>query len=186
MHDQTLPDETGSTPARGLPKRLRGTHIAQDETVSEAVGRADPTRLQRALEHARLSARIAEENRGRDIVLLDMRKATPLVDYFVLATATSQRQAKAIAIEIDAQMKKLGELKLGLEGSEEGRWILIDYGDFVVHVFNLEARAYYALEDLWGDAQRVEWEDPLRPSRKPTGTSERPTPTDESPDDEPA
>ena len=54
-------------------------------------------------------------------------------------------------------MKKLGERKLGLEGSEEGRWILIDYGDFVVHIFSAEGRDYYALEEIWGDAPQLEW-----------------------------
>ncbi len=61
----------------------------------------------------------------------------------MIVTATSRRQGNAIASEIDQAMKKLGEAKLGLEGSEEGRWILIDYGDFVVHIFSPEDRAYY-------------------------------------------
>ena len=59
-------------------------------------------------------------------------------------------------------MKKLGEAKLGMEGSEEGRWILVDYGDFVIHVFAEDARTYYDLEQIWGDASRVEWRDPAR------------------------
>jgi ribosome-associated protein len=104
-----------------------------------------------------MAARIADENRAKDVVLLDLRQATPLLDFFVIATANSRRLSHAIAGEIDAQMKKLGEGKLGLEGSEEGRWILIDYGDFVVHIFSPEDRTYYALEEIWGDAPRLEW-----------------------------
>jgi ribosome-associated protein len=181
MHEPPSPS-TGPAPeqpdARGLPKRLRGTHVAQDEVPPRAVSRGNPERAALALEHARFAARIAEDNRGRDIVLLDLREATPLVDFFVITTAASRRQANAIAIEIDAEMKKIGEKKLGYEGSEEGRWILIDYGDFVVHVFNPEARAYYALEDLWADARRIEWEDPGRPRRREAGAEE--------PQDEPA
>jgi ribosome-associated protein len=171
MDDEPAPPLPAPDPSpqpaegRGLPKRLRGTHVAQDEIPPHAVARGDPGRAARALERARFAARIADENRARDIVLLDLRAATPLVDFFVIATAASRRQANAIAIEIDAEMKKIGEFKLGFEGSEEGRWILIDYGDFVVHVFNPEARAYYALEDLWGDAVRLDWEDPDRPRR---------------------
>ena len=65
-------------------------------------------------------------------------------------------------------MKKLGEDKLGMEGSEEGSWILIDYGDFVVHIFSDEARTYYALEEIWGDAPRLEWRDPARIKHAPT------------------
>ncbi len=128
-----------------------------------AAGRTRPDRQQRALELATACARIAEDYRGKDILLLDLREATPLVDFFVIATAGSRRQANAIAIEVDAEMKKRGEQKLGIEGSEEGRWILIDYGDFVVHVFSEEARSYYGLDDIWGDAPRIDWSDPARP-----------------------
>ncbi len=60
-------------------------------------------------------------------------------------------------------MKRRGERKLALEGSEEGRWVLIDYGDFVVHVLSEEARTYYSLEEIWGDADRVDWHDPAKP-----------------------
>ena len=127
-------------------------HVQIDDAGHVRVG-------QDRFERARECARIAADNRGRDIVLLDLREATPLVDFFVLVTAGSRRQGNAIAIEIDAEMKKAGERKLGFEGSEEGRWVLIDYGDFVVHVFNPEARGYYALEELWGDAVPVEWDD---------------------------
>ena len=126
-----------------------------------------PDRVNLALEHARMAARIADDNRAKDILLLDLRQATPLVDFFVIATANSRRQSHAIASEIDAEMKKLGEHKLGLEGSEEGRWILIDYGDFVVHIFSAEGRAYYALEEIWGDAPRLDWgprPEPPRPA----------------------
>src|SRR6185437_8601343 len=83
----------------------------------------------------------------------------PIVDYFVIATAASRRQSHAIASEIEAEMKKLGEAKLGMEGSEEGRWTLIDYGDFVVHIFSPTDRSYYALDEIWGDALHLEWRD---------------------------
>jgi ribosome-associated protein len=124
---------------------------------AQAAHRRDPNRVARALERARLAAKIADDNRAKEIVLLDLRQATPLVDFFVIATANSRRQSHAIASEVDAEMKKLGERKLGLEGSEEGRWILIDYGDFVVHIFSNEGRTYYALEEIWGDAPQLEW-----------------------------
>ena len=101
------------------------------------------------------AARIADDNRAKDILLLDLRQATPLIDFFVIASANSRRQAYAIASEIDQELKKLGEAKLGMEGAEEGRWILVDYGDFVVHIFSEDARTYYALEEIWGDAPRA-------------------------------
>ena len=144
-------------------KRLaRREHEAQDDVPHTAASRTTPERVARALEHARLCARIADDNRGKDILLLDLREATPLVDYFVIVTAASRRQSHAIADEIDHEMKQRHEHKLGMEGSEEGRWVLIDYGDFVVHVFSPEARTYYALEEIWGDAPRLDWQDPAR------------------------
>jgi ribosome-associated protein len=141
----------------GLPKRLRKTRDAQDSVPAHAAARAQPDRVRRALANARFCAQIADDNRARDILLLDLREVTPLVDFFVIASTASRRQAHAVASEIDAEMKSIGERKLGIEGSEEGRWILIDYGDFVVHIFSEEARQYYALEEIWGDAPRLEW-----------------------------
>jgi ribosome-associated protein len=143
-------------------KVIRLEHEVQDPAPSNAVARTTPERMARALEHARICARIADDNRGREILLLDLHEATPLVDYFVIITATSRRLSNAIAEEIDKEMKRRGEFKLGIEGSEEGRWTLIDYGDFVVHVFSAEARAYYALEEVWGDAPQLDWQDPAR------------------------
>jgi ribosome-associated protein len=122
-----------------------------------ATERREPRRAAVALERARVCAWIADDNRGKDILVLDLRQTTPLVDFFVIATAGSRRQANAIASDIDQAMKKLGEAKMGIEGSEEGRWTLIDYGDFVVHIFSPEYRAYYALEEVWGDAPQLDW-----------------------------
>ncbi len=164
--------EDASIAANGLPKRLRGTHEVQDAVPSSAVGRTFPGRLNAALEHAKLCARIAEDNRAKDILVLDLRGATPLVDFFVIASTASRRQASSITYEIDAEMKKVGEHKMGIEGAEEGRWTLIDYGDFVVHVFAEEARVYYSLEEIWGDAPQIDWRDPSRVRPGPGAGSE--------------
>ncbi len=155
----SLPVSETTTPRRTRSLRTRDSHEFQDEVPHHATDRREPNRMGIALEHARRCARIADDNRAKDIILLDLHKATPLVDYFVIATAGSRRQSNAIVIEIDQEMKKLGEHKLGIEGSEEGRWTLIDYGDFVVHVFSPEDRVYYGLEDIWGDAPRLDWQD---------------------------
>ena len=154
-----------SVPQDGMPARTRrktSPPLPQDDVAHTAAGRSNADRVAKALEHARLAARIADDNRAKDILLLDLRQATPLLDFFMIASANSRRQANAIASEIDQEMKKLGEAKLGMEGTEEGRWILVDYGDFVVHIFSEDARSYYALEEIWGDAERVEWRDPAR------------------------
>jgi ribosome-associated protein len=153
--NQPASEKKPSARARSL--RGGGIRSAQDDIPTRAVDRRDPSRISVALEHARLAARIADDNRAKDILLLDLRQATPLLDFFVIATASSRRLSHAIASEIDAEMKKIGEFKLGMEGSEEGRWILIDYGDFVVHIFSGEGRSYYALEEIWGDAPRLDW-----------------------------
>ena len=164
------------TPYRS--RRKNSAPLPQDDVAHTAAGRATPDRVDRALEQAKLAARIADDNRAKDILLLDLRQATPLIDFFVIASANSRRQAYAIASEIDQEMKKLGEAKLGMEGAEEGRWILVDYGDFVVHIFSEDARGYYSLEEIWGDALRVEWRDPARIKYAPP-VEARPEPTAE-------
>jgi ribosome-associated protein len=112
-----------------------------------------------ALERALRAAQVAEENRGRGIVVLDMRELTTMFDYFVLATGTSRRQLHAISEEIDRVLEKeMGDRRLGIEGYERSRWILLDYGDVVIHLFEPETREYYALEQLWGHAKRVPFE----------------------------
>jgi ribosome-associated protein len=110
-----------------------------------------------ALEPARQSARVALENKARDVIILDMRGITPLFDYFVLATGASRRQIHTLAEEIDDALRALGETRRGLEGYEPGRWVVLDYGDLVIHLFDPETRGYYGLEDLWADAPRVDF-----------------------------
>jgi ribosome-associated protein len=109
-----------------------------------------------SLQLALLAARIAEDNRGRKIVVLDMRHLTSVFDFFVIASGSSVRQLHAISDEIELAVKNtLGDRKLGLEGYTEGGWVLIDFGDVVVHLFDEKSREYYGLEDLWSDARRI-------------------------------
>ena len=118
-----------------------------------------------ALRRARVAARVAEENRGRDIVILDMRSETAMFDYFVVASGVSRRQLHAMSEEIDRVFQQeLGDRRIGLEGYQASNWILMDYGDVVVHLFEPETRAYYAIEDLWAGAQRVPLGNALSPS----------------------
>jgi ribosome-associated protein len=163
MEDQKITDRPPALePAPTSRKRaLRTRAVQQDDVPHYAASRREPRRVGLALEHARACARIAEDNRGKDILLLDLRKTTPIVDFFVIVTANSRRQGNAIASDIDQAMKKRGEAKLGLEGSEDGRWILIDYSDFVVHIFSTDGRAFYALEEIWGDAPQLDLNESL-------------------------
>ena len=117
---------------------------------------ASAPQTDRARDLALAAARVAEETRGTDVRVLDLRGITPVFDYFVIATGSSRRQMHAMADEIEATLKKeLRDRKRGGEGYEEGRWIVLDYGDVMVHLFDAEARAYWDLEHLWSDARRV-------------------------------
>ena len=110
----------------------------------------------RSLQRALAAAQVADANRGRDITILDLRGQTPVFDYFVVVTGGSRRQLHAISEEIDRVLQEEhGDRRMGIEGYEESRWILLDYGDIVVHMFEPETRAYYAIEELWGQAKRV-------------------------------
>ena len=123
-----------------------------------AVSSEPTTRAEVAVQHALLCARVAQDNKAKNIVVLDMREITPLYDFFVLATGLSRRQIHNIAEEVDAQMAAEGEVRLGIEGYEAGRWVVQDYGDIVVHLFDQDTRGYYALDDLWADARQIDWE----------------------------
>jgi ribosome-associated protein len=103
------------------------------------------------------AARTAGDNRGQNIVVLDLREITPVFDYFVLATGTSRRQLHAMSEEIDHTLEdELNDKRMGIEGYRESRWIVLDYGTVVVHLFDEERREYYDLENLWAQAKRVD------------------------------
>ena len=128
--------------------------MAQMTAGPAAPYRANP---QRSLELALAAAKAAAENRGQDIVVLDTTELTALFDYFVIATGTSSRQLRAICQHIEHTLKHdLGDRRMGIAGYEESRWIVLDYGSVVVHLFDAETRAYYGLEDLWAESQRVD------------------------------
>jgi len=112
-----------------------------------------------ALKRALTAAQTADDNRGQDIVILDLREMTTFFDYFVVVSGTSRRQLHAISEEIDHALEDgLGDKRMGIEGYRESRWILLDYGDVVIHIFEPETRSYYDLENLWGTAKKVPFE----------------------------
>jgi ribosome-associated protein len=110
-----------------------------------------------ALDRAALCARVSEENKAKNVLVLDMRGITPLYDFFVICTGASRRQNHTIAEEVDQAMRAAGDERLSIQGYQASRWIVQDYGDVVVHVFDPDSRAYYALEELWADAPRLDW-----------------------------
>jgi ribosome-associated protein len=128
-------------------------------------------RENRSLKLALAAAKTAEDNRGREIVVLDLRELTPIFDYFVIVTGTSRRQLHAISEGVDHTLEDdLGDTRLSVEGYDNSRWIVLDYGDVVVHIFDDETRKFYDLEGLWGPAKRVDLSDVLK------GRTETPVP----------
>lgn len=108
-----------------------------------------------AEEKATVSSRAAADRKALDLVMLDMREVSSITDYFLICTGGSTRQVQAIADAIDEQLSKQGVSALGTEGYKEARWILMDYGDVIVHVFSAETRQFYDLEGLWGEAPQI-------------------------------
>ncbi|MDX2150705.1 MAG: ribosome silencing factor [Bryobacteraceae bacterium] len=98
----------------------------------------------------------AESKKATDVVVLDLRSITSFADYFVICTGANPRQIQAISDEVTDRLKKdYADIPLSIEGYDNAEWVLIDYGDFLVHVFSPNSRAYYDLERLWRDAKRV-------------------------------
>ncbi len=123
------------------------------ETASRAIR---PLGVGEARRLATVAARVALENRARDVVVLDVTGQSAEFDFFVIATGTSRRQLHAVSEEIDDALEKgLGERRLGIEGYQESNWIVLDYGSLVVHLFDAETREFYDLESLWADGQMV-------------------------------
>ncbi|WP_010588138.1 ribosome silencing factor [Schlesneria paludicola] len=109
-------------------------------------------------------AKLCEEYRGKDVVVLDLTAITPIMDFFVIATGANIRQMHALTDEVRVLMKSRGNKPPATEGYEQSSWILQDWGDIVVHVFLADARELYDLEGLWADAKRVDWKDVLAKS----------------------
>lgn len=129
----------------------------------ESATPAAPRKSSNSFQLTLAAVRVAAENRGRDIVALDMRQRTALFDFFLIITGRSGRQIKAIADEIDhAMTKELGDRCLRMEGYKDSRWIVLDFGDVLIHVFDEAMRDFYRLEELWADAPRVDLTDVLK------------------------
>jgi ribosome-associated protein len=108
-----------------------------------------------ALETALLCAEGAESKKAFDILILDIRAFTVIADYFVICSGSNTTQVNAIADSIGHTLAQAGIRYSHIEGAADARWVLMDYGDVVVHVFDEETRTYYSLEKLWGEAPRI-------------------------------
>ncbi len=119
-----------------------------------------------ALELLQVAAAAADSKAGEDLIAIDVSEPLPLADIFLIVTGRNERNVVAIAGEIEDKLIEAGHKPLRREGRAEGRWILVDFGDLVVHVFHEEERAYYGLERLWKDCPVVPIELPVRDTRE--------------------
>jgi ribosome-associated protein len=122
------------------------------------------TATERAIELVKVAARAADSKQGIDQVALDVSGPLPLADVFLLVTGRNERNVQAIASEVEEQMIEAGAKPLRREGRAEGRWILLDFGDVIVHVFHEEERLFYSLERLWKDCPVIGLELPAAAS----------------------
>lgn len=106
----------------------------------------------------RLSIKASQEKKAESICVLDLRELTSFTDFFIIMQGNSSRQNVAIYENIEKELAKEKVKPFGVEGLENAEWILLDYGSFIVHIFSKQARDYYALEKLWADAPRLDYE----------------------------
>jgi ribosome-associated protein len=102
-------------------------------------------------------AKLCEDKKAANIIILDVRDLTYIADYFIVCSTNNERQARAITDELRVAMRELGLRELGVEGVNDARWILQDFGDLVIHIFHESQREFYDIEGLWADAKQVKW-----------------------------
>jgi ribosome-associated protein len=122
-------------------------------------GATDPQRLEASRKFAVEAARLAANTRCQNVIVLDMAGISPITDFYVIATGTSARQMRTVCDEIEELGKPTGFRSFHRSGYEGETWMAIDYVDVVLHVFSPDARTYYDLENLWGDAKHIPWQE---------------------------
>ena len=126
-------------------------------TASDGVVSAQRTPFADLDAEVKLALHCASDKKASNIVVLDLREIASFAEFFIIASGSNQRQVQAICDEIGEKLKKqLNARDVRIEGYKTGEWVLIDYGDFIVHVFDKDAREFYDLERLWRDARRVD------------------------------
>jgi ribosome-associated protein len=126
---------------------------ANKKTDSQVISTIEPE------DGVKLAAHAAGEKKATDVVALDLRTVASFTDLFLICTGASTRQVQAISNAVEEGLRKNGKRPLHIEGYSSGEWILLDYGDFIVHVFSPASRRFYDLERLWRDAARLEIEE---------------------------
>jgi ribosome-associated protein len=140
---------------KGREAQAEGREVVTEVVAADAGGESAvaPVELD---ERVRLALHAAGEKKAHDLVVLDLREVASFTDYFVIASGTNVRQVQAVADEVQEQLRKhLGVKPARVEGYNSAEWVLLDYGDFIFHVFEEKSRRFYDLERLWRDAARV-------------------------------
>jgi ribosome-associated protein len=142
---------------KSLHPSIEAAAVAEAPEAAEVVESPRVSPFSVLDERLRLALHCADDKKGIGIAALDLREITSFTEFFIFASGLNTRQVQAISDEIEAQLKKqLSERPLHIEGYNTAEWVLMDYGDFVVHIFENKARDFYDLERLWRDAKKVE------------------------------
>src|SRR5256714_14639984 len=139
---------------RRMPKQIALSENDSARAAARAAVRVDDDSQRTAVS----AARAALEKKAENVVILDLRGISGYADFLVIGSGTSDRQLEAIADSVEKELSAQGHRVIGSEGQRGGRWVLLDFGDVVVHVFHADDRAHYDLEGLWADAPRIEME----------------------------
>ena len=137
--------------AKAVPVKER-----EGAQVGAEAATADEKCAEQLDERVCTALRAASEKKAVDMIVLDLREVASFTDYFLITSGTNVRQVQAIADAVVEELKKLGTRALRIEGYNTAEWVLVDYGDFILHVFEEKARRFYDLERLWRDAARVQ------------------------------
>ena len=151
--------------------RSQDTRVTEDndenQPIEHSASGPAPTREnpELSLKLALAAARTADENGGSDILVLDMSGHTAIFDYFVIATGTSRRQLHAISEDVDRVLEdELNDKRMNIDGYDDSKWIVLDYGTVVIHLFDEDTRKFYSLESLYADAKKVDLTDIVKGS----------------------
>jgi ribosome-associated protein len=164
--NETTPENSAST------SKKRAALKEQDDATREA--RVAETPTDEGLdERIELALHAASDKKGLDLVVLDLRAIASFTDFFLITSGTNVRQVQAIADEITERLKRAGTRAARVEGYNTAEWVLVDYGDFIVHVFEEKARRFYDLERLWREGTRVSLPKGLQAEAGGSGSSLR-------------
>jgi len=147
-----MPNRRRAPVARNVPAPRSAARV---DAAHAAVAAAPERDTRRALADARRAAALCLDLKANDVILLDLTRVSDATDYFVLASGSSDTHVRAIAEHVAEEMRKHGVRAHHVEGLPQGRWVLLDYVDFVVHVFHPALREFYQLERLWSDAEAL-------------------------------